>query len=144
MAPRPHTHEDLSRRLEATGGSDRSFGLVFAGLFTLVAAISAWRHGWMWPWALPLACAFAGLALFAPALLARLNRAWTWFGVLLSRIVNPIVLGLMFFATILPIGLLLRATGKDLLRLKRDPAARSYWIDRTPPGPAPETMRNQF
>ncbi len=144
MASPPRTHEDLSRHIEIKGGSDRSFGLVFAGFFTLVAAISAWRHGWMWPWALPAAGVFAGLALVAPTLLAPLNRGWTRFGVLLSRIMNPIVLGLMFFVTILPIGLLLRAMGKDLLRLKRDPAAASYWIDRTPPGPAPETMRNQF
>jgi hypothetical protein len=50
----------------------------------------------------------------------------------------------MFFAVMLPIGLLLRWRGKDLLRLKLDPAAPSYWIEREPPGPPPDTMRNQY
>ena len=53
-------------------------------------------------------------------------------------------LGLLFFVTIMPIGLVMRATGKDFLRLKRDPAAKTYWIDRTPPGPPPQSMKNQF
>ena len=64
-------------------------------------------------------------------------------GLLLHRIVNPIVMGLLFYGTILPTGLVMRLRGRDLLRLRRDPAAETYWITRTP-GPAPETMRDQF
>ena len=72
-----------------------------------------------------------------------LNRLWMRFGLLLHKVINPIVMGLLFYGTILPTGLVMRLRGKDLLRLKREPGAESYWIARTP-GPAPETMRDQF
>jgi len=54
------------------------------------------------------------------------------------------VLGIMFFVVITPMALVMRALGKDLLRLRFDRAAASYWIDRTPPGPPPESMKDQF
>ena len=63
---------------------------------------------------------------------------------LLYKIVNPVVLGLLFYVTVTPIALLMRVLGKDPLRLRRDSDAASYWIDRTPPGPVPESMKNQF
>jgi hypothetical protein len=88
--------------------------------------------------------AFAGAALLRPGVLAPLNRLWMRFGLLLAKVVNPLVLGLLFFVTILPIGLIMRALGKDLLRLKLDRSARSYWIAREPPGPPPPSMRNQY
>jgi len=62
----------------------------------------------------------------------------------LHRIVTPVVTGLLFYAVVTPIGLMMRAAGKDVLRLKRDPGAKSYWIERAPPGPAPDTMKNRF
>lgn len=144
MAARHGLHEDLTREEEVQGSSNRSFGLVFTGFFAIVAAISAWRHGWMWPWAAGLAVAFLIVSFAAAGVLAPLNRAWTKFGLLLGKIVAPVVLGLLFFLSVVPIGLIMRARGKDLLRLKFDRAARSYWIERTPPGPPPETMRKQF
>jgi hypothetical protein len=79
-----------------------------------------------------------------PAALRPLNRAWMLLGLVLYKIVNPIVMALLFFSTMTPVGALMRACGKDPLRLRRDPAAASYWIAREPPGPAAETMRNQF
>ena len=59
-------------------------------------------------------------------------------------VVNPLVMGLLFYLTVTPTGLLMRLFGKDPLRLRFDPEAKSYWIERQPPGPAPETMRHQF
>jgi len=88
--------------------------------------------------------AFLVVAWLRPAVLAPLNRAWTRFGLLLHRIVSPIVLGVMFFVVITPMGLVMRALGKDPLRLRYDREARTYWIDRRPPGPAPDTLNNQF
>jgi predicted membrane metal-binding protein len=137
-------HEDYSREEEVKAGSDRGFGLVFAGFFGIVSAISLWRSGSTWHWALPVAAAFLAVALVYPSILAPLNKLWLKFGLLLYKVMNPIVLGLLFFVTIMPIGLLMRAFGKDFLRLKRDPNARTYWIDRTPPGPPPQSMKNQF
>lgn len=144
MAKALQTHENYSRDEHLPGGSDRSFGLVFAAVFAIVAAWSWWRAGTWWPYAIGLALVFGGVALAAPALLAPLNRLWMRFGLLMSKVMNPLILGIMFFGVMLPIGLLLRWRGKDLLRLKLDPSAPSYWIERQPPGPSPETMRNQY
>ena len=77
-------------------------------------------------------------------LLAPLNRLWFRFGLLLNSIVSPIVMGLLFYLIITPFALFMRLTGKDLLHLRRDPEAASYWIQREPPGPAPDTIKNQF
>ena len=63
---------------------------------------------------------------------------------LLHAVVNPIVMAILFYVAVLPTGLLMRAMGKDMLRLKREPENESYWILRRPPGPAPETMKDQF
>ena len=94
---------------------------------------------------LPLAAAFLrGGAASIRASSAPLNRLWLKFGLLLYKVMNPLILGLLFFVTIMPIGLVMRAFGKDFLRLRLDRNAKSYWIDRTPPGPPPQSMRNQF
>ena len=82
----------------------------------------------------------AGLAV--PKLLHPLNMLWTKLGLLLGRIVTPVVMFLVYAISVVPIGLLLRLFGKDLLRLK--PADSSYWIDRSPPGPPPESLKDQF
>ena len=91
-----------------------------------------------------MSAAFLAAALVWPGVLAPLNRLWTRFGLLLHRLVSPLVLGVMFFLVITPMGLVMRALGKDPLRLQRDRAARTYWIDRQPPGPAPDSLNNQF
>ncbi|UYN95186.1 MAG: hypothetical protein KIT25_24785 [Enhydrobacter sp.] len=143
MAP-GQLHEDFSREEHVEGGSDRGFGYVFAGVFGIVTAISLWRSGTTWHWSLPLAAAFLVVALVHPKLLAPLNRLWLKFGLLLYKVMNPLILGLLFFVTIMPIGLVMRAFGKDFLRLKLDRNASSYWIVRTPPGPPPQSMKNQF
>ena len=69
---------------------------------------------------------------------------WFQLGLLLHKVVNPIVMALVFFGTVLPTGLIMRALGKDPLRLKWQADANSYWIERRPPGPAPESMKDQF
>jgi len=140
----PATHEAFERDEEIVAGSDRSFGLVMAGAFAVVTALNTWHAGRIWPWTAGLAAIFLVAAVLRPALLNPLNRLWLEFGLLLHRIVNPVIMALVFYGTVLPTGLVLRAMGKDLLRLKREPEADSYWIVRTPPGPAPETMKDQF
>jgi hypothetical protein len=125
-------------------GSNRTFGTVFAVVFAVIA---------LWPllsghaprlWASVLAAAFLGVALFAPTLLAPLNRGWFHLGLALHRVVNPVVMAIIYYGTVVPIGLILRARGKDPLRLKRDPEATSYWIARDPPGPPRGSMTKQF
>jgi len=137
-------HEDLSREEHVTAGSDKGFGQVFAGFFAILAAVSWWRGSQTWHYTLPVALAFLVIAYTFPRILAPLNRLWLKFGLLLYKVMNPIILGLLFFITIAPIGLLMRAFGKDFLRTRMDPNAKTYWIERTPPGPKPESMKNQF
>lgn len=138
-------HDDFTRAPEVKGSSDRSFGLVMAVFFAVVAVLPALHrptHPIRW-WAAGLAVAFLVLALLRSDALHPLNRLWQKLGLLLSKIVSPMVLALLFYAIMTPVGLLMRAFGKDPLRLHRREAA-SYWIVREPPGPAPETMKNQF
>ena len=139
-------HEDFTRKEAVQGSSDRSFGFVMAAFFGLVALFPL-LHGPLssirW-WALAIAAAFLAFALLWPAALRPLNRAWLKLGLLLSKVVSPIVLMILFYATVTPIGILMRWAGKDPLRLRRDRAAASYWIPREPPGPSPDSMKQQF
>lgn len=139
--------------------SDRAFGLVFTVVFSLVGVYlylgdgPAWtpamvRTSAAWPFrhliAGGVATVFLVAALALPDVLHPLNVMWMKLGRLLHRVVSPVVLGLLFLVAFVPMGLILRWTGRDLLRLRWDPAAASYWIERNPPGPPPETMKNQF
>lgn len=144
MAEPQGFHETFERTGEVKTGSERAFGVVFAAVFFLIG---------LWPllegagprfWALALAALFLAAAFFAPGALTPFNKLWFRFGMLLHRIVNPLVMALLFYLTVTPIALIVRLSGKDSLRLKFDRAAKSYWIERAPPGPAPETLRNQF
>jgi len=129
----------------AKGASDRSFGLTFAVVFALVglwpSVFHASRPHW---WALAVAVLFAAAAVSAPRVLTPLNWVWLRFGLLLHHITNPVLMALIYVFALLPTGLLMKARGKDLLRLKRDAGAGTYWIPRDPPGPPPETMAKQF
>jgi hypothetical protein len=137
-------HEDFSRGDSARGSSDRSFGFVFAAVFAVVACLPLLRGKAVRPWALAVSAAFLLLALIRPGLLGPANRLWTRLALRLSKITNPVMTGLMFYVVFTPVAVVLRLMGKDLLRLKAEPVADSFWIPRNPPGPAPETMRNQF
>ena len=137
------THENFNRDEATSPGSDRTFGLVMAAALALVGAVNFHHSGRLWPWELVLAVLFLAAALLKASLLNSLNRLWMKLGLVLHRIVNPIVMGLLFYGTIWPTGIVMRMRGRDLLRLKREPTSDTYWIARAP-GPQPETMRDQF
>jgi hypothetical protein len=136
--------ESFERDEPAHGGSDRSFGLVFTALFLLIGLAPLLHGRGVRYWSIAIAAAFLVVALARPALLGPMNRLWTQFGLLLHKIVNPIVMGLLFFLILTPFAAGLRILGKDPLRRRFDPAAGSYWIPRDPPGPPPRTMTQQF
>src|SRR6202163_3128463 len=117
------SHEVFVRDEKVAPGSDRSFGLVMALALAVVTALNAWHSGRLWPWTGGLAALFVAAALLRPALLHPLNLIWLKFGLLLHRLVNPIVMALLFYGTVLPTGLVMRMMGRDLLRLKRQPDA---------------------
>ena len=139
-----NTHEDLARDEEVIGPSDRRFGLTFAALFAAIGGVRLVLGHAYALWWLGAALVMFALALWWTAPLRPLNRLWLRLGLVLYGVVNPVVMALLFYSTIMPIGLLMRLCGKDPLRLRRDPDAPSYWLVRDPPGPAPETMKNQF
>ncbi len=91
-----------------------------------------------------VAAAFSAAALLSPSVLHPLNRLWFAFGHLLSKVMTPIVMGLLYVLAIVPTAFIMRLRGHDLLRLKLDRDVKSYWIVREPPGPARGSMTNQF
>ena len=146
MSTKPSFHEDFRRSEDVKGASDRGFGLTVGGILLLIAVVRAYFYGLGW---VQYGLGGVGLVLVVlgvllPHSLSGPNRAWTRLGLLMFRFVNPVVLGLIYGLTIVPIGVAMRLFGHDPLHLKRDPQADSYWVVRDPPGPAPETMIHQF
>ena len=137
-------HEDLSREVASQGSSDRAFGLIFSAVCAVVG---------LWPLhaakpirlsAVVLSGGLLAVSLVSPVLLRPFNRLWTKIGLLLNKLVSPVVTALLFYLVFTPTALLLRLSGQDPLRLRLDKKARTYWIPREHPGPAPETMSNPF
>jgi hypothetical protein len=111
--------------------SDRQFGLVMAGFFAVLSALAAWRGGWSWTvgW-LAVAAVFLLVALLRPTLLGVLNRLWFRFGLLLHKVMTPLIMALMFFVVLTPTALLMRLFGQRPIARGFDRSAASYWIDR--------------
>ena len=138
-------HEHTPRHTsQIQSSTDRSFGFVFATVFLIIALYPLLHAAGIRIWAVAVSGVFLLLAALVPQVLAPANRLWTKFGMLLHNIVSPIALGILFFLVVTPTGLLMRLFGKDPLRLRFDPAADSYWIKRDPPGPAADSLKNQF
>ena len=137
-------HENLNRVEEIEVSSDRSFGMVFTLVFL---AVGIWvvsggqSEGWFF---LAGAALFFTVALARPSILGPLNRAWMKFGLLLGRVANPLILGVVFFLVITPMAVVRRLLGKDSLHLKSKSGLESYWIDHNPPGLKPGSMTRQF
>ena len=144
MEKRTDIHETLTPSTEVHSGSDRTFGVVFAVVFGLFSAFPLISGKPFHLWAGALSAAFLAAAVIMPRLLRPLNRLWFRIGLLLHKIASPLAMGLIFFGTVLPTGLLMRLLGKRPLALKFDAAAKSYWIKRSPAEPSPESMKNQF
>ena len=134
-------HEDFRREHGVRIGSDRSFGLTVGAAFLVLGLLPLVRH--RSPRVLPLAVAgvLLLLAIVSPAALKPLNRGWSKLGLLLNRVTSPVLMAAVYFLAVVPMGLIMRALGRDLLRLRRDPQRTSYWIERTSP---PGSMRQQF
>ena len=138
------THEPVRQSEPVKGSSDRSFGFVFAVVFAVIAAWPMMGGGPPRLWSFGIAALLLVVSLVRPGVLAPFNRQWTRFGLLLHNITNPVIMGLVFFLAVTPTAIIMRLLGKDMLSRRLDPAAESYWIERRPPGPEPETMKQQF
>lgn len=130
--------------LEIPLPSNRKFGVLFFVVFGLLAVWSWWRSGAAFSYLAGISLAFLVAALLVPVILRPLNRAWMVFGLLLHKVTSPIILGAMFFVLFTPVAFVMRLARRDLMKRRFDRAIGSYWINRVPPGPPGESLRNQF
>lgn len=141
------THESYTGHAEIKAASDRSFGLTVGGILAAIALVRwYWVAHLSWPMLtfLVVGLVLVAAALINAAVLAPLNRLWTKLGLVLFKVVNPVVMLLLFAVVIVPAGLVMRLAGHDPMRRRFDPEATTYWIERDPPGPAPDELRNPF
>lgn len=139
-----HHHEIDGRPLAIKRASDRSFGLVIALVLGAIALAPWFTEGSIRLPLLASAAALATLALAIPALLRPFASLWFRLGLLLHRLTSPLILAIVYFAVITPTAVIQRLRGRDLLRLRRDTRARSYWIPRRPEDCRGSSMERQF
>ena len=121
-------------------GSNRSFGLVFFVVFLLISVYPLINNENLRYWSLIISLIFLVLGLINSKLLTPLNKIWFKFGIILGKIISPMIMGIIFFFVVTPIGILMRIFKKDLLNLKVN-NDKSYWIEKTEPK---SKMKNQF
>ncbi len=121
-------------------GSNRSFGIVFCIVFFLIALYPLTYSEEIRLWSLIISLLFLFLGLINSKILNPLNRLWFKFGIFLGKVISPIIMGIIFFFVVTPIGLIMRIFGKDVLNLKFS-KNKTYWIEKTGPK---SKMKNQF
>ena len=121
-------------------GSNRSFGIVFFVVFLIIATYPLINDDELRLWSLTISIVFLFLGLVNSKILNPLNKLWFKFGIFLGKIISPLVMSIIFFLVVTPIGLLMRLFNKDLLNLKFNNNS-SYWIEKTEPK---SKMKNQF
>ena len=122
-------------------GTERNFGLVFAAVFLIISLCPLWFGKNMHLWACIIAFIFFVFAIFLPKVLILPNKLWFKLGLFLGAIVSPIIMGLIFFLTVTPTGMIMRLLGKDILNQKIKKSVKSHWIKRTE---NLTSMKNQF
>ena len=120
--------------------SNRSFGIVFFVVFLFIALYPLSYSGEIIKWSLVISLIFLLLGLVNSKILTPLNKTWFKFGIFLGNIISPIIMAIVFFLVVTPVGLIMRALGKDPLNLKFN-AKKSYWIEKNGPK---SKMKNQF
>ncbi len=120
--------------------SNKSFGIVFFIVFLLIALYPLINNEDLRFWSLTISLVFLVLGLINSKILTPLNKIWFKFGILLGRIISPLIMGVIFFLVVTPIGFIMRMIGKDLLNLKYNDK-KSYWIEKTE---TKSKMKDQF
>ena len=129
-------------RGETKPPSERSTGFVFAALAVAVAFF--WRDSPMMSWpAIIIAAGLTAISLISPSQLKSLNILWFKFGLLLHRLISPIVLFALFTLVFVPAGIIMRLW-RDPLRSRRIPSSASYWIDCSNDRGTKGSMADQF
>jgi hypothetical protein len=116
-----------------------TFGILFFVFFLIIGLYPLKSDGAIKIWSVLFSLVFLIITIIRPNLFTLLNKLWIKFGILLGRIISPIVMGLVFFFVVTPIGVLVRILKKDVMGLKR--GASSYWINRED---KLQSMKKQF
>ena len=138
------THENIIEKQDIQIGSNKSFGIVFAVVFFVIALWPLMDEGNFRVWALVTGIILFLISFIYPSIYKPFNYIWFKFGLLLGKIVTPLVMGFLYFFTITPTALIMRTLKKRPLDLEFDDSLDSYWKYRDPPGPSSESMKNQF
>jgi hypothetical protein len=120
--------------------SNRNFGIVFFIVFFLISLYPLLNNETIRSWALAISLIFLLLGILNSKILTPLNKLWFKFGLFLGKIISPLIMGIIFFIVVTPIGLLMKLFGKDLLCLKFNDK-KTYWIEKNEPN---SKMKNQF
>ena len=120
--------------------SNRNFGIVFSIVFLIIALWPLLSQSDIRIWSLIISGIFLVLGLINSKLLLPLNKIWFKFGIFLGKIISPLIMGIIFFLVVTPIGLIMKFLGKDLLNLKYN-KGKTYWIEKKGPK---SKMKNQF
>jgi hypothetical protein len=128
-----------------SGPSNRKFGFFFASVFLFLSAYTGFigldsnvAIGWF-----TVSITVGLIAKFTPSLLTPFNWLWMKLGDFMGMLISPVILGIIFYVLITPVGVVTRLFGRDELRIKKI-NTNTYWINRTPPGPSGESFKNQF
>ena len=120
--------------------SNKNFGIVFFFVFLIIGLYPLINEGDIRKWSIVISLIFLTLGLINSKILTPLNKVWFKFGILLGKIISPLIMGFIFFLVVTPIGLIMRILGKDLLNLQFNKSG-SYWIEKKGPK---SKMKNQF
>ena len=147
MSQNSSLHENYRDEEPTVAGSDRAFGCTVGSILMLIGATKALVSGAIS--AVVYLIFVSGsllllLGIAAPSRLSTLNRVWLKVGTVIAKVVNPVILALLFFLVVTPMAFLMRIVGKRPLRLVADRTAATYWIEREPPAGGASTMRRQF
>ena len=136
------------RSIDTSRKALRSFGLLVGGVLLAIGLIVFWRADWALVTAVKILGGIGGIlvvmGLIAPALLKPVYQVWMALAVILGFVMTRVILTLVYFLAVTPIGLLMRALGKDLLNRKLDKSAESYWIPKTYPDRSPARLEKYY
>ncbi len=131
---------NIMKNNEIKISSNKSFGIVFAVVFFLIALWPIIKSDDIRIWSLILSVIFLILGLMNSSILTPLNKIWFRFGIFLGNFIAPVVMGIIFFFVVTPIGLIMRLLGRDLIKLKKN-NENSYWIEKKD---TESSMKKQF
>lgn len=135
---------DELKSIASTRRDLRNFGLVVGGVFFALGALAHWKGRPLWPWLEGAGVLLVAFGALYPAALKPLQRAWMTMAVLMGFVMTRVILGVLFFGALLPVGLVARAFGARFFERTPDPGAETYWRRREGHPSGPEHLERQF